>query len=61
MHMKILYTYIYIYIYIYLSVGAGCDIRSNFRRSLAGLNSDFSFLTGYHTKVEEPVCPTIYP
>ena len=61
-------TDIYIYIYIYIlftnpSARAGYDTRSIFKRSLTGLNSEFSFsLTSCLTKAEEPlVCPTIYP
>ena len=44
------YIYIYIYIYIYYmvlftnpSARAGYDTRSIFKRSLTGLNSEFSF------------------
>ena len=42
-------SHIYIYIYIYISylpnpsARAGYDTRSIFKRSLAGLNSEFSF------------------
>ena len=33
-----------------------------FKQSLTGLNSEFSLSeTGYHTKIKESVCPTIYP
>ena len=39
-----IYIYIYIYIYIsFLPTGAGFDTRSIFKRSLTGLNSEFSF------------------
>ena len=43
-----MYIYIYIYIYIYTnlpnpSARAGYDTRSIFKRSLTGLNSEFSF------------------
>ena len=40
-----IYTYIYIYIYIFTnpSARAGYDTRSIFKRSLTGLNSEFSF------------------
>ena len=40
-----IYIYIYIYIYIFTnpSARAGYDIRSIFKRSLTGLNSEFSF------------------
>ena len=40
-----------------LSAPARCDTRSLFKRSLTGLNSKFSFLTGCHTKVKEPSLP----
>ena len=33
----------------------GCDIRSIFKRSVTGLNSEFSVSEiGWHTKVKEP-------
>ena len=35
--------YIYIYIYTNPSAQAGYDTRSVFKRSLTGLNSEFSF------------------
>ena len=34
---------LYIYIYIYIFTNIGYDIRSNFKRSLTGLNSEFPF------------------
>ena len=44
------YTYVYLYMYIYMSIlftnpsaQAGYDTRSIFKRSLTGLNSEFSF------------------
>ena len=44
------------------SARAEYDTRSIFKRSLTGLNSDFSFSwTSCLNKAEEPVCPTIYP
>ena len=63
------HTYIYIYIYIYIaqpllyiftnpSVRAGYDTKSIFKRSLTGLNSEFSFsLTSCLAKAEEPSLP----
>ena len=53
------HVYIYIYIYIYIftnpSPRAGYDMRSIFKQSLTGLNSEFSFsLTSCLTKAEEP-------
>ena len=53
-------VYIYIYIYILVlftnpSARAGYDTRSIFKRSLTGLNSEFSFSeTSRLTKAEEP-------
>ena len=47
--------YIYIYIYTNPSARAGYDTRSVFKRSLTGLNSEFSFSwTSCLTKAEEP-------
>ena len=39
------------------SARAGYDTRSIFKRSLTGLNSEFSFLTSRLTKAEEPSLP----
>ena len=56
---------IYIYIYIsYLpnpSARAGYDTRSIFKRSLTGLNSEFSFSYSCLTKAEEPSLPYYLP
>ena len=46
------------FIFTNLSARAGYDTRSIFKQSLTGLNSEFSILTSYLTKAEEP---TIYP
>ena len=44
------------------SVWAGCDTRSIFKRSLTGLNSEFSFSsTSCLTKAEEPSLPYCLP
>ena len=55
----------YIYTYIIFtnpSARAGCDTRSIFKRSLAGLNSEFSFSqTSCLTKAEEPSLPYYLP
>ena len=40
---------------------AGYDTRSIFKRSLTGLNSEFSFLTNCLTKDEEPSLPYYLP
>ena len=47
---------LYIHLYIFTNLAlAGCDTRSIFKRSLIGLNSEFSFsYTGCPTKVKEP-------
>ena len=49
---------IFAHSYIYLSnpyAQTGCDTRSNFKRILIGLNSEFSFSkAGCHVKVKEP-------
>ena len=46
---------IYVSIFTNLSAWAGYDTRSIFKRSLQGLNSEFSFsLTSCLTKAEEP-------
>ena len=51
--MKIIY--IYIYIFTNSSSRAGYDTRSIFKRSLTGLNSEFSFSsTSRLAKAEEP-------
>ena len=54
---KIKTTYIYIYIYIYIPypfAHAGkVNLTSFFKRTTKGLNSEFSFQIGYHTKVKE--------
>ena len=48
-------VHIYIYIYTNPSTRAGYDTRSIFKRSLTGLNSEFSFSeTRCLTKAEEP-------
>ena len=58
---KYIYIYIYIiYIYIFTnpSAWAGYDSRSIFKRSLTGLNSEFSFSsTSCFTKAEKPSLP----
>ena len=63
-----IYMYVYtIYIYIYalftnISAWAGYDTRSISKRSLTGLNSEFSFSkSNCLIKADKPVCPTIYP
>ena len=52
------------YIYIYLpnsSTQALCDTSSVFKRSLTGLNSNFSFSKiSCHTELKGSVCPAIY-
>ena len=66
LHDIYIYIYIYIFIYIYYlyvyisylpkpSPRAGYDTSSIFKRSLTGLNSEFSFSwTSCLTKAEEP-------
>ena len=39
------------------SAQAGYDTRSDFKQSLTGLNSEFSFSTGCLTKAKEPSLP----
>ena len=49
------YFYLTLDIFTNPSARAGYDTRSIFKRSLTGLNSEFSFsLTSCLTKVEEP-------
>ena len=49
---------LFIFIFTNPSARAGCDTRSIFKRSLTGLNSEFSFSwTSCLTKVEEPSLP----
>ena len=50
-------------IYLYKpSASAGCNTRSIFKRSLIGLNSEFSFsLTGCYTKVNGLILPNYSP
>ena len=44
------------------SAQAGCDTMSNFKRSLTGLNSEFSFSqTSCLTKAKEPSLPYYLP
>ena len=43
------------------SAQAGCDTRSISKRSIASLNSDFSFSeTGYYIKAKEPCMPNYF-
>ena len=55
--------YIYIYIYIYISLHTRrVRHKVNFKRSLTGLSSEFSFsLTSCLTKAEEPSLPYYLP
>ena len=46
-----------LYVFTNSSRQVGCDTRLIFRRSLTGLNSEFSFSTGCLTKVKEPSLP----
>ena len=47
-----------IYVFTNSSLRAGCDTRSIFKRSLTGLNSEFSFSqTGCLTKAKESILP----
>ena len=52
-YMKCMYTY--------PSAWAGCDTGSIFKWCLTGLNSEFSFWTSCHTKVEELRLPYYSP
>ena len=60
------HTHIYIYIYMYIithpSARVGYNTRSIFKRSLTGLNSEFSFSsTSCLTKAEETSLPYYLP
>ena len=60
---KDIYIYIYIYIYISPTPPHKQDgIKVNFKPSLAGLNSEFSFLRKVAiTRLKHPLCPTTSP
>ena len=54
--------YIYIYIYIPKAFSREGFFSKPFLASLTGFNSEFSFsYTGCYTKINELVCPIIYP
>ena len=56
------WIYMYISIFTNPSAREGYDTRSIFKRSLTGLNSEFSFsLTSCHTQAEEPSLPNYLP
>ena len=56
------HLYYLLYIFTNPSTQAGYDITSIFKRSLAGLNSEFSFSkTSCLTKAEEPSLPYYLP
>ena len=63
--MIIAHSHTHIHTHIYLpnpSSWGGGNTRLNFKRSLTGLNSEFSFFkTGYHTKVKESNLPYYLP
>ena len=57
-----MYLYISVIIFTNISARAGYDTRSIFKRSLTGLNSEFSFsYTSCLTKAEEPSPPYYLP
>ena len=69
----IMYVFMCIYMYVYMCVDvdvcvhmsiftnssarAGCDMWFIFKRSLTGSNSEFSFLTCYLSKANQPSLP----